>query len=87
MEPDESTPFLPQSPKSRPEQGSACLKVFRRVAPYALGIVFILGVGTTAYYIDVKVRREGTGGMEKKVVFEWRSQIFGWLSAILYRES
>lgn len=56
------------------------------ILKYFSALAFVCAVGALAWYMT-----EGADGgleddMKDKDVIEWRSQVIGWLSAVLYRE-
>lgn len=60
----------------------ACLKYFG-------ALTFVCAVGALAWYLskgaDEMDNGSARGGKAKEVI-EWRSQLIGWMSALLYRE-
>lgn len=75
------------------KDGPAPRHLYRRVlavvAPYALGTFFVLSVGTAAYWIHTNGSEDHQGDKNVRVrkdVLEWRSQLLGWISAVLYCE-
>ncbi|KAF8578078.1 PQ-loop-domain-containing protein [Ramaria rubella] len=86
-EPHESVPLLPSLPKDTHDQEYSYRKFLEQLIPYVLGVFFALAVGAVAFWINTKDGWEnrqdgGCGALDD--VFEWKSQIFGWTSAILY---
>ena len=56
------------------------------VLRYTLCLVFVFAVGVMAWAIDSKIRGPRPPS-EPETVVEWRSQVLGWISAVLFRTS
>ena len=52
---------------------------------YGGALLFVLGTGVAAWAVDEYLHRERPRQPPKEV-FEWRSQVLGWISAVMYRE-
>ena len=52
---------------------------------YFGAVMFVCGVGVLAWYLSGTANEDGSRDKEKDVI-EWRSQVIGWMSAVLYRE-
>ena len=52
---------------------------------YFGAVMFVCGVGVLAWYLSGTSNEDGSRD-KKKDVIEWRSQVIGWMSAVLYRE-
>ncbi|PVF94623.1 PQ-loop-domain-containing protein [Serendipita vermifera] len=83
----EQTPLLPQPAKttlSDPDPSNSTFFVpnwLRRSAQYLGGLSFVTLAGLTAWWIAGK--QDGPGGGQDEV-FDWTSQVLGWISAFLY---
>ncbi|WVF70623.1 hypothetical protein IAT40_005415 [Kwoniella sp. CBS 6097] len=71
---DESTPLLPEPKQPKP--------LLPPALEYPVLLAFVLLSGVGAWYISdkdqVKIPEE------PEIIFEWRSQVLGWMSAVLY---
>lgn len=83
----ETSPLLPPTlppaeELKRPEETS----VGRRVALYSGALVFVVGTGFAAWWLsgDEVGAGDRDGGHGGEVVLELRSQILGWISAVMY---
>ncbi|KAH7099587.1 PQ-loop-domain-containing protein [Auriculariales sp. MPI-PUGE-AT-0066] len=71
------SPSMPVPGLTKPDEVSTS----RRVLMYTLAIAFVTGTGIAAYHF---APYEDDDGKKDEVVFELRSQILGWTSALLY---
>jgi solute carrier family 66 (lysosomal lysine-arginine transporter), member 1 len=88
-EPDESTRLLPSSQMELPAQRPRYRRLLAQLAPYSLGILFVLTIGAAAYLINTDQRQNHSGCTKvgkREDLLEWKSQLFGWVSAVLYCE-
>ena len=85
----EQTPLLhsptAEATKARPQ---SYLEMYKAALQYLLCLAFVVSAGMTAWLISRHHRvgtdpDSGVGGP----VLEWRSQVIGWMSAVLYRKS
>lgn len=58
----------------------------RKILQYSAAITFICAAGVVAWAISEKMD-DGSEPSDRKEVLEWKSQLLGWLSAILFCES
>ncbi|KAF8517341.1 PQ-loop-domain-containing protein [Gautieria morchelliformis] len=86
-EQDESTRLLPSSQMEHPAHRPRYRRLLNQFAPYGLGILFVLTVGAAAYWINTD-QTQSRGGCPKlgkrEDLLEWKSQLSGWVSAVLY---
>ena len=81
---DEASPLLAgdgvstDSPRERPPAWKAALR-------FAAALAFVFAVGVVAWAVDRHLHRDRPRSKPEEVV-EWRSQILGWISAVLFRE-
>ena len=55
----------------------------RQALKYAAAIAFVCITGVLAWAISEQVK-DGSEPSERKEVLEWKSQLLGWLSAVLF---
>lgn len=68
------------------EQSYRSSKTFRRIVEYSLLCGFVLTFGLGAYFVE-RSGRSNHQDEEPSVpgdVYEWKSQVLGWLSAAMY---
>jgi len=75
----EGSPLLPEQERKMPET-----TMKRKIANYVLASVFVVVVGLAAWWLDPGKGDETSGDGKDEVVLEWKSQVIGWASAILY---
>lgn len=87
----ETSPLIisPPSDDSKRHHNAPRASLRRGLIKYALLALFVVGVGFAALiYDEVQARRPNRGSRAPpssgKDVYEWRSQIFGWVSAVMY---
>lgn len=56
-----------------------------KILQYSAAITFICAAGVAAWAISEKLD-DGSEPSDRKEVLEWKSQLLGWLSAILFCE-
>jgi hypothetical protein len=76
----ETTPLLEQ----RDANLSAYHGKYTKVLGYLASITFIILVGVIAWCLAGTTEKDPQGGEED--IIEWKSQLFGWSSAVLYRK-
>lgn len=57
------------------------------LVPYVLGTIFVLSIGVAAYWMNTSERQDhgdDTKSRKREDLLEWRSQLLGWISALLY---
>lgn len=81
--PSEETPLIRDT--QGPEDRKASHTTLRQFAIYGGALAFVLGTGAIAWAVDEHIHR-GQRRAPPKEVFEWKSQVLGWISAVLYRE-
>jgi uncharacterized protein with PQ loop repeat len=78
----ENAPLLPNGPPVEfVEEPKSTLK---EVLKYALTLGFVCAAGVVAWAVSEQVKDSDAGKDEPEQVLEWRSQVLGWLSAILF---
>ncbi|KIJ54580.1 hypothetical protein M422DRAFT_24519 [Sphaerobolus stellatus SS14] len=82
LEQTETTPLLAQTSKDEEEQ-PLYRQVLSHAWPYLLGITFVCSIGAISYWVNVRKSHQGLPE-KRDDIFEWKSQLFGWISAILY---
>ena len=82
-EPSEDTPLLENPIKFK---RTSCWSMENEVFRCSLNLVFVFVAGTIAWAIDLKIRGHSIP-KEPEGILEWRSQILGWVSAVLFRAS
>ena len=82
MLPSEETPLISET--RRPSEKSE-RSIAAQCLIYGSALVFVLATGVAAWAIDERMHRgQSRDGQEE--VIEWKSQLLGWISAVLYRE-
>jgi len=64
-------------PKSQPS-------VWHEFARYAGALLFVFAVGVAAWAMDEFIHKDQARSKPEKEVVEWRSQLLGWASAVMY---
>ena len=77
---NENTPLL--APKDA--NLSAAHGRYTKLIAYLASLGFVVGVGIIDWVVEQDMR--GIAQNEEDII-EWKSQLMGWLSAVLYRES
>lgn len=80
--PSEDTPLLSGSSNTLEKQTTSALRQFLK---YGLMLSFIMGTGVAAWAIDEHIHK-GQPRTPPEEVLEWKSQLLGWISAVLYSE-
>lgn len=80
----EETPLI-TSTQGAAEDRKATPITLRQLAVYGGALAFVLGTGAIAWAVDQQMHK-GQRRAPPKEVFEWKSQVLGWISAVLYRE-
>ena len=78
--PSEETPLIASGTDGRRNAKRAALI---QATKYGGALIFVLATGVAAWAIDQQLHREQLRAPSKEV-FEWRSQLLGWISAVLY---
>lgn len=78
--PSEDTPLIASGIDGRRSAKRAALV---QGAKYSGALIFVLATGVAAWAIDQQLHREQLRAPPKEV-FEWHSQLLGWISAVLY---
>lgn len=60
--------------------------VLRVFAQYAAAVAFVMVTGVVAYLISERIQYEDSPALPPDTPLEWRIQVLGWTSALLYRE-
>ena len=81
--PSEETPLI--SERSVNENEKAGRSITAQCLLYGSALVFILGTGFAAWAIDEHLHK-GQSREPPTEIIEWRSQLLGWISAVLYRK-
>jgi len=77
--PTEDTPLIREDVPPVEKRPSLC----REFIKYATALLFVFATGITAWALDQRVHGDGAGAKPDEV-FEWKSQLLGWTSAILF---
>jgi len=80
IEPAEDTPLLENAVEPR---STSRWTIENEVLKYSLCLLFVFIAGIVAWAIDMKIRGPGVPH-EPETVIEWKSQVLGWVSAILF---
>lgn len=75
----EETPLISEDTSKRTETQSSVGQFVR----YGIALVFVLGTGIVAWAVDQHLHKGQTRAPPEEVV-EWKSQVLGWISAVLY---
>jgi len=78
---EEETPLLLES--AEPNGESAKSFVIHAFAKYAGALLFVFAVGLTAWVVDDYTHGD-TPRSPPEEVMEWRSQVLGWISAVMF---
>lgn len=81
--PSEEMPLI--SERSANENEKAGRSITAQCLLYASALVFVLGTGVAAWAIDEHLHNDQTREPPAEII-EWRSQLLGWISAVLYRK-
>ncbi|KAA1469884.1 PQ-loop-domain-containing protein [Dentipellis sp. KUC8613] len=81
VESHEETPLLSESHEHHLETKPSSTK--RTVLVYATAVFFVFATGILAWAISEKFGHSEDDS-ERKEVLEWKSQVIGWISAVLY---
>jgi hypothetical protein len=81
-DPTEATPLLALKDAELSESHGN----WTNILAYCGGVLFVASFGVAAYLVDQRNGGNGDSTPDEDVVIEWRSQLFGWGSAALYRE-
>lgn len=81
----EDTPLLTAESAAR-SSTTTTTSLKRKILQYSAAITFICAAGVVAWAISEKVV-DGSEPSDRKEVLEWKSQLLGWLSAVLFCES
>ncbi|PCH40224.1 PQ-loop-domain-containing protein [Wolfiporia cocos MD-104 SS10] len=77
----EETPLLARDNDT--EGGKTKTPVLRELARFAGALCFVFVVGVAAWAVDDLIRK-GQARSKPEEIVEWRSQVLGWLSAVMY---
>ena len=83
IEPVENTPLLGNSAELKHKSR---WNIENEALRYSLCLISVFAVGVLAWVVDSKIRGPRPSN-EPEGVVEWRSQILGWVSAVLFRTS
>lgn len=78
----ENTPLLATSNSNGHEQKIPSLA--KQFIKYAAAVLFVLMTGVAAWGVDQYIHR-GQPRTRPEEVVEWRSQLLGWISAVMFR--
>ena len=82
IENGEQTPLLDNHPEDSAAKKNSHKK---QISVYVLLLAFVLSAGTAAWLLGGQ-SHDMPKEEKRKDVIEWKSQVIGWMSAILYRE-
>lgn len=74
----EETPLLSTSGAERGKR-----TIIHEFGKYAGALLFVFAVGVAAWAVDESIHG-GQPRSQPEEVFEWRSQVLGWISAVMY---
>lgn len=77
--PSEETPLISQHNDAKRTERSIAVQCLL----YGSALVFVLGTGVAAWAVDEHLH-QGQSREPPAEVIEWRSQLLGWISAVLY---
>ncbi|KAI0087823.1 PQ-loop-domain-containing protein [Irpex rosettiformis] len=80
--PSEETPLIADV-QSSGEDRKTSKSIWREFVVWGGALAFVLGTGAISWALDQYVHRNQPREPPKEV-FEWKSQVLGWISAILY---
>ncbi|KAF8133783.1 PQ-loop-domain-containing protein [Boletus edulis] len=63
---------------------SRSTSVIRVFTQYAAAVAFVMSTGVVAYLISGRIQHEDGSGLPPDTPLEWRIQVLGWTSALLY---
>jgi solute carrier family 66 (lysosomal lysine-arginine transporter), member 1 len=81
--PSEETPLISEARQPREKSERS---ITAQCLIYGSALIFVLATGVMAWAIDERMHK-GQPRETPEEVSDWRSQVLGWISAILYRES
>jgi hypothetical protein len=80
----EDTPLI-QEVHEVPLEGRKT-SIGREFIKHAIALLFVFATGIAVWAIDRRIyERKGTERTKPEEVLEWKSQILGWMSAVLFR--
>ncbi|GJE98492.1 PQ-loop repeat-containing protein [Phanerochaete sordida] len=79
--PSEETPLISEHGTNETKKAEQSLAT--QCLIYGSALVFVLGTGVAAWAIDEYLHR-GQSREQPVEIIEWRSQLLGWISAVLY---
>ena len=82
--PSEETPLISEAQEAEEDQKSR-KSIWREFVIWGGALAFVLGTGAVSWALDQYIHK-GQPREPPKEVFEWKSQVLGWISAILYRK-
>lgn len=80
----EETPLIPDRQASAQNEKPP-RSIPTQFAIYGGALLFVLGTGALSWAIDRQIHK-GQARPPPEEVFEWKSQLLGWISAVLYRK-
>lgn len=81
----EEAPLLVRSPSATSETREKKSKFGSAALRYILAFIFVIATGIVAWLVTRDMKGDGnSSGDRQKDVIEWRSQVIGWTSAVLY---
>lgn len=80
----ELTPLLPSDASDEPEKPQWRKVLSGRPAQYFYATMFVLMTGLASWYMGPNHKDQPESGQD--VPLEWKSQVLGWTSAVLYSE-
>ncbi|KAH9941052.1 PQ-loop-domain-containing protein [Amylocystis lapponica] len=83
--PEEETPLLLGSAEANEERAKSF--VMYKFGKYAGALLFVFVVGLAAWTVDEHIHRDKTRSQPSEEVMEWRSQMLGWISAVMFCKS
>ncbi|KAJ3475705.1 hypothetical protein NLI96_g11660 [Meripilus lineatus] len=84
--PSEGTPLLSDESDAVARHPHKRQVVVKQFIKYTAAVIFVSMTGVAAWAIDEHIHRNQPRSNPEEVV-EWRSQLLGWASAIMFRES
>lgn len=75
----ESTPLLAK------KEDTVSLSRRTKVIAYSAAVIFVIGTGVVAWIVARTKGNDGDDGGREEDIIEWKSQVIGWCSALLYR--
>lgn len=77
----EETPLIHDNELPTEKQPSLCLTFIR----YATALLFVFATGVAAWALNEAAHGGGPKRERPDEVLEWKSQVLGWTSAVLFR--